>query len=1061
MLITDRNRKVLWANPGFCRLTGYELDEIIGRNPGHFLQGAKTDPETKANIRAGLLEGEGFEGNILNYHKNGKPYWTHLTIDPVRDEHGAIEYFIALQTEVTTVLPLDQIAMGTDSGQTRSAEQNDASGYLGSIREVRLHGDQLAAHERLKNLASLVPGCLYQYLLLADGSDCFPYSSMGMQDVYEVHPDEVTTDATVVHQRLHPEDRARISESIQQSAKTNDKWSCEYRVMLPQKGVRWLRGEALPQQLKDGSVLWHGYLSDITEERERNEAVKDLSDRLQIATDAGGLGVWEYRIADNQLIWDTHMHKLYGTEPAHFRSTIEDWRATVLRQDAPAVEAALRALIEQGKPFDVEFRIVRPTDGHHRWLRGAAQVVQDAHGNPHKVIGINQDITEQKEAFRRLDNFFTLTLDLLCIATLDGRFIRVNAAWEETLGYAPGSLTNSNFLDLIHPDDMASTLSAMSELNQGQNVLSFVNRYRHANGSYRNIEWRSQPVDGLIYAAARDITQHLNTQSELQRASELLSRTNAVGRVGGWEINLRDHSLWWSDVTKEIHEVDTDFLPQLEEGIHYYKAGADREAIEQAVQRGMQEGTPWDLELRIITGKGNERWVRAAGCVNLEKGEVTRIYGSFQDIDERKRAELALIEANKQLREATEKAQNANKAKSEFLANMSHEIRTPMNGVIGMTGLLLDSELTHEQRRQAEVVLHSAQSLLGIINDILDFSKIEASKLDLECVQFDLFNELQDFTDFMQMRAQQKRLGLHCKIAPGTTQWVKGDPGRLRQILTNLVGNAIKFTDQGEVILAVRSVVESPSEAGSGPEPNMIRLEVSITDTGIGIKPEKLNGLFKRFEQLDASTTRKYGGTGLGLAISHQLCGLMGGTISAESQYGEGSTFRFSIVLEQGVPPVRNPATLAEPKSQGKDTLFKGRVLLVEDNPVNQLVARGLLEKAGMRTDVAANGEEAIAAFLSLPYDLILMDVQMPEMDGYEATRRIRSLESKAGATQGSGIPIVALTAHAMTGDRESCIAAGMNDYIAKPIAPAELLTVLHKWLGADLIRTDRRTENQ
>jgi two-component system sensor histidine kinase/response regulator len=751
VLITDAERRILWANPGFCQLTGYELEEVLGRNPGDFLQGPESDQETREAIRAGLADGTGFDGDILNYTKNGQAYWTHLAIDAVRDEQGATRYFIGLQTEITPLRQADalnrailasttdalvavdrqgvithfnaaaeallgfranevvgvctperfhlqediqrwatELADGADGTTTskdgmtaffRAAESAEAkgqrgasrhcrfihqdghqitalltvsvvrdahgtiSGYLGTIRDLRLQGDQAAAHERLEHLAGLVPGALYQFLLRPDGSSCFPYASHGIHDIYEVSPNQVSEDATIVFSRLHADDLDRVSASIQHSASHLTHWQCEYRVQLPDKGLRWLRGDGIPQRLEDGSTLWHGYIADISEERTRLQAVEDLSERLQVATDAGNLGVWEYRIAEDALIWDAQMHRVYGTDPANFSSTIADWRRTVLPADAPPVEAALQALISENHPFAVEFRIIRPDDGRTRWLQGAAQVLRDAEGNPRRVIGINSDITERKLAFQQLDNFFSVALDLLCIATLDGRFIRVNAAWEQTLGYAPGALADTRFLDLVHPEDVEATLAAMANLGQGADVLNFVNRYRHADGSYRFIEWRSQPVEGLIYAAARDITEQRKTQEELQRTSELLARTNAVGRVGGWEINLENHTLWWSEVTKEIHEVSPDFEPVLEEGINFYKPGSDREAIVAAVEAGMRDGRPWDLELRLITAKGRERWVRAAGSVDKDGDQVIRIYGSFQDIDERKRAELMLEES--------------------------------------------------------------------------------------------------------------------------------------------------------------------------------------------------------------------------------------------------------------------------------------------------------------------------------------------------------------------------------------------------------------------------------
>jgi signal transduction histidine kinase/CheY-like chemotaxis protein len=436
--------------------------------------------------------------------------------------------------------------------------------------------------------------------------------------------------------------------------------------------------------------------------------------------------------------------------------------------------------------------------------------------------------------------------------------------------------------------------------------------------------------------------------------------------------------------------------------------------------------TPWAMALllagAVLAASGAIRWRERRHRVDRERLELV-VQSRTRELADRM-AEIA--RKNQEIEQLLVEAQQANRVKSEFLANISHEIRTPMNGIIGLTRMVLDSELAPPQKENLEIALSSAGALLQLLNDVLDLSKMEAGHLVLEPDPFSLPGLIGEVCSGFQGIARRKNLSLRWQVEPDTPEWWVADALRLRQILSNLVGNAVKFTERGGVTVTA-SLAKGPT------------LRLTVRDTGIGIAEEQRDAIFMPFRQADGSISRKYGGTGLGLAISRRLVDLMQGQLWVESRLNEGSTFHLTAPATPCAAPRSEPDAAAAPRLRAL------RILLAEDNPVNQRVAAALLGKRGHEVVVAKHGAEALDLLAHEPFDVVLMDVQMPVMDGLEATRKIREWE----CGRGRRTPILAFTAHAMKGDRERCLAAGMDDYLTKPVEPRRLDEALAALAGA------------
>jgi PAS domain S-box-containing protein len=677
---------------------------------------------------------------------------------------------------------------------------------------------------------------------------------------------------------------------------------------------------------------------------------------------------------------------------------------------------------------------------------------------------VSRDLSTEQEAERRFELIFRHSPVPMMLNSLDDfRFVDVNEAFQRTYGHDCLDLVAKTPLEAGLVDDADVVQGILSRIEAQGRLVETEVRLRHKAGEFRRIELSGEIVGTLhqnfVLTACPDVTEKKAAEGNLQAERQRLASIIQGSHVGTWEWNVQTGQFSPNDTWAQLAGYTLDELtPVSIATLRQLVQPADAEHSAQLLERHFRGELPvYECQLRIRHKNGQYVWVLDRGQV-IERSPDTSplmMFGTRTDISAQKQVEEDLLTMNQRLQEATRRAERANIAKSEFLANMSHEIRTPMNGVIGMTELLLNGQLSPEQRQYVEVVRSSGESLLSLINGILDLSKLEAGRLVLDNIDFSLQQLAAELTETMGLRAKAKGLTFSCTIATDIPHWLHGDRERLRQVLVNLVDNAIKFTTSGTV--TVRACLLGHTERD-------FSIEITVSDTGIGIRQDKLATLFDKFTQADASTTRKYGGTGLGLAISKQIIELMGGHISVRTEPGKGSRFRFTAKLE-GVPQAQWPASSANelvevppatvrlrnvPKPAGLAELSlparvrKPQILVAEDNLTNQVVFRAILQKLGCEVQIVSNGKEAIEALLISTFDLVFMDVQMPEMDGFDATREIR-----AGQTGLSNrvIPIVAITAHAMQGDREACLRSGMNDYVSKPVSGAVLAEVLARWV--------------
>ena len=892
------------------------------------------------------------------------------------------------------------------------------------------------------------------------------------------------------------------------------------------------------------SIMISVALDRLRDQRRLGEHRKSLEDALRLAS----MGTWELDLKTLETTWSRELHQLVGGGFTELRQPHTKAEAVFEKEGRAIHERHLAELKATGTTTPSELR-VHTLDGRTLWFRTLYELVRDGDGQPQRVNAVSRDVTlevnsqlERERALERATKYerlFTLSDTLAAVCDATGIIEEASPSWARQLGWEQGELRGVDIGTLVHPDDVPGVLTLFREKLQEGQSSGAITRVCAKSGEWRWLSWTAAIDGGRFYAAASDVTPLELTSQRLRHSQEQMQQAGALARVGGWDYDLTTGKMQLSDEVRRIYEVEPSVSPDFSILTAFYSSD-DSATLNQCVQRCMEDGTAYDLELEVVTASGKKLWARHLGNAERVEGRTVRIYGAVQDITDQ--------------RLAREQALTASRVKSQFLANTSHEIRTPLNGIIGMTQLALDSQLTAEQREYLEAANTSGQNLLAIVNDILDISKIESGKLELERIPFSLPRTIFEAVRAQAGRAHGKDLELIVDVGATMPEQVMGDPVRVGQIVTNLVGNAVKFTERGEVsVTATFSVTH---------------VQLSVRDTGIGIPADRIDSIFEAFTQADGSTNRRFGGTGLGLTITLELVKAMGGHIKVESRPGEGSTFHVWLplpvapsqprltaparglrVMVIGGNPRSHAVTLSQLQQLGCEVtgvaadVAMGRlldagesqldllvidhelhgttgielcealeiheglnrvprlllarttkrpisaqlkaagvqrvltrpvstadlsealahfkpgagfsraeapttsrrarrsltVLLAEDNAINARLAQRLLERLGHHVTHVTDGARAVEAAAQHRWDAVLMDMQMPVLDGLEATRAIRIAEKATG----HHLPIIALTANAMKGDDLICLEAGMDAYLTKPIDIDRLASML------------------
>lgn len=1159
MITGKESKRIFYANSAQCKMLGYTEQELTSMtiaeiHPEDIFRYALEEFERLARGEKALAE------NIQVLKKDGEILYVDIVASFITI--NGIEHIVGFFRDVSgrkkgedEIRKLNEsLALTVDERTAQLALSNE---HLKLEYEARSKAAKALeeALNRLHKIADRVPGVVYQYRLRPDGSSCFPYASEGICEIYRVSPEEIAEDASVVFTRIHPDDIAMVTETIQLSAKDLTIWKHEYRVKFEDGDVRWLSGNAAPQREADGTVLWHGFIKDITERKQAEEELeesqekyrglseasfeaiffsykglcieqnlaaekifgytseeaitkygtdwivpedremvmknmiagieepyeatalrkdgttfpcvlrgrmmhykgrdvrvtslnditarkqaeedlKQVSTRLKLAARAGGVGVWDYDPVGNNLVWDAQMFSLYGLEEKDFSGAYDAWQKGLHPDDRKRGDTEIRLAIEGEKEFDTEFRVVWP-DGTIRNIRALAIVQRDDAGKPLHMIGTNWDITDEKKVETLLDQtrhnyetFFNTIDDFLFVLDEQGNMIHTNSTVTKRLEYSTPELFGKSVL-MVHPAERREEAGRIvGEMLAGTAdycpvpLITKTGNYIPVETRVKTGLWDGKPV---IFGVSKDISKIKLSEEKFSKAFHSNTALMAISGFDGTFIDVNISFL--NKLGYEREEVIG--ISSME--LQLFTDPLLRTSI---IENLSQNIPVREIEVEV-TRKDGSLMIGLFSAETIFIGQELCLLTIMIDITERKLAEAEIINARNE-------AEKANIAKSEFLSRMSHELRTPMNSILGFAQLMQMGQLNPGQKKGVNHILASGTHLLQLINEVLDISRIEAGRITLSLEPVQLSNVIREMIDVVQPLIVKRHLKAELLPSPDNQLFVKADCQRLKQVLLNLINNAVKYNREGGSVI-VQTVLQEAF-------PDCIpTVRISISDMGPGISSEDLGKLFLPFERIGAERSETEG-TGLGLTVVKKLMDAMGGTVGVESVPGEGSTFWIELPLAESQQIVNS--TSNEALTPGLATTEKSATILyIEDNISNAELVEEILQnqRPAIRLITTISGKLAVKLAIDHSPDLILLDLDLPDMHGSNVLAKLKANSNT------SDIPVVIISADVMPQQVEKLMMAGARDYLAKPIDIMSFLHMVDEWISGGSTKSRKK----